>query len=224
LHSLGSSAEIKILNLILKYCNKARDHSIDRIYMEDLLENRAKSGWVEFNRKHLSKDVYLKRLFVFGPGNSIKLRSRYAKYQASICRKTKAYLKLIYRLKALTEKTDDELQDKVKVGVMLFNNGFFFECHEYLEEIWLKEKGREKSFLKGLIHACVAFYHLEYENIKGTVNYLKRSSSRLKVFQPTFLGIDVGRFLSDIDKTLEVLEKSRPKYANVAIPKLKLIY
>jgi uncharacterized protein len=223
LDSLKSASEIKILNLILKYCNKTRDHSINTIYLKNLLEKSANFDWVQFNWKHLSKDVHLKKLFVFGPGNSIKLKSRYAKYQTFICRKTNGYLKLISRLKAQTDKTEDKLEGKVKVGVMLFNCGFFFECHEYLEEIWLKEKGREKSFLKGLIHACVGLYHLEYENIKGTVKYLKGSSVKLKEFQPGFLGIDVRCFLSDIDKALKVLTESNSKYSIDAVPQIKLV-
>jgi predicted metal-dependent hydrolase len=223
LRSLRSSSEIKILNLIVKYCNKTRDNSVNRIYFKDLLETRVNIDRAEFDLKKLSKDVLLKELLAFGPGDSIELKSKFAKYQAFICRKAKAYLKLISRLRTLAQRIDDELEDKLKIGVMLFNGGFFFECHEYLEEIWLKEKGREKPFLKGLIHACVAFYHLEYENIRGTGNYLKRSYSRLKEFQPTFLGIDVSRFLSDIDKALKVLEESKPKYINLSIPKIKLI-
>jgi predicted metal-dependent hydrolase len=223
LHSLRSGTEIKILDLILKYCKKTRDHSINRIYLKDLLEKCAELERIEFNRKKLSEHVLLMALFVFGPGNSIRLKSRCARYQTFICRKSRGYLKLISRLKTLAERIDDELEDKVKVGAMLFNGGFFFECHEYLEEIWLKEKGREKSFLKGLIHACVAFYHLEYENIKGAENYLKRSYTRLEEFQPTYLGIDVKRFLSDIEKALKVLEESKPRYIDISIPRIKLI-
>lgn len=223
LHSLRGSDEITMLNLILKYCDNKRDRSTDMVYLKDLQEKGTNLGRLEFDRKRLFKDVLLKELFAFGSGDSIELKSKFAKYRTFICRKTKAYLKLISCLKTPPERIDDELEDKVRVGVMLFNGGFFFECHEYLEEIWLKEKGREKSFLKGLIHACVAFYHLEYENINGTENYLKRSYSRLKEFQPSYLGIDVRGFLSDIDNTLKGLEKSKLSYINLAIPKIKLI-
>jgi uncharacterized protein len=223
LHSLSSGTEIEILNLVLKYCKTARDDSRNSIDVRDLLAHQANLDWVEFNWKHLSKDVPLKGLFVFRPGNYIKLKSRYAKYRTFICRKVKAYLKLMSRMKSGTERFDDKLKDKVKVGVILFNKGFFFECHEFLEEEWLKQKGRERSFLKGLIHVCVAFYHLEYENIKGTVNYLKRSYSRLKEFQPSFLGIDVRRFLSDIDKVLKGLEESKSRYSIDEVPTINLI-
>jgi predicted metal-dependent hydrolase len=223
LRSLRGSANADILNVISKYGGKASDRTINGIYLKDLVEKKTSFDRAEFNWKHLSKDVLLKRLFVFGTGNSIKLKSRYAKYQRFICLKTNRYLKLISRLKTRGEGIQDKLEDKVKLGVMLFNKGFFFECHEYLEEIWLKEKGREKSFLKGLIHACVAFYHFEYENIKGTVKYLKRSYTRLKEFLPSFVGIDVSRLLSEIDKTLKVLEESESKYSIDKVPAIKLI-
>jgi uncharacterized protein len=223
LNSLRSTTKVDILNLIIKYCRRASVQSINRISFKDLPENKENLDWVEFNWKHLSKDVHLKGLFVFRPGNSIELKSRYAKNQTFICRKAKDYLKFISPLKTGAERIYDQIEDKVKVGAMLFNKGFFFECHEFLEEIWLKETGREKSFLKGLIHACVAFYHLEYENIKGTAEYLKRSYSRLKEFQPSFLGVDVSRFVSDIDKVLKVLYESKSTYVRKAIPTIKLI-
>ncbi len=221
LHSLRSSTNVDKLKVINKYCGKASGRAINRIYLKDLVEKKTSLDRAEISWRKLSNDVLVKRLFVSGPGNSIKLKSRYVKYLRFICRKTSRYLNLISCLKTRDEGIQHKLAGKVEVGVMLFNNGFFFECHEYLEEIWLKEKGRKKSFLKGLIHGCVAFYHLEYENIKGTVNYLKRSSARLKEFQPNFLGVDVSSFLLDIDKALKVLTESNSKSSIDAVPRIK---
>ncbi len=223
LNSLKGGTEIKALNLIVNFCNKISPGATSAIYLEDSVDNKTKSERVEFDYRQLSNDVHLKRLFAFSPGSSVILKNRYAKYQALISRKTKAYLKVISRINKGIEGLADNLQDKLKVGVMLFNGGLFFECHEFLEEVWLKEKGMEKAFLKGLIHACVAFYHLEYENIKGAVKYLKRASAALKEFQPNFLGIDVRRFLPDVDKVLDALEGSNAKLAPVDAPKIKLI-
>lgn len=223
LDSLTCSSKVDNLNLIRKYCGNAGDHAIDRIYLKDLLPDSGDSNLGEIYEVERFKDVLVKRLFVSGPGNSINLKSRYAKYRTFICRKINAYLKFLSRRGAGTGKFHNKFQDKLEVGVMLFNGGFFFECHEYLEEIWLNEKGREKAFLKGLIHACVAFYHLEFENIRGTVNYLKRSSARLREFRPNFLGVDVSNFLSDVERYLKSLDEFEPKYVKAATPRIKLI-
>jgi predicted metal-dependent hydrolase len=223
LHSLRSGTKSDNLNVINKYCGKASNRAIDGIYLKDLVEKKTSLDRAGIYWKRISDDVLLKKLFASGPGDSIVLQGKFAKYQTFICRKTKAYLKLISRLNNRSERLNDKLESKVIVGVMLFNNGFFFECHEYLEEIWLKERGRAKSFLKGFIHTCVAFYHFEYQNIKGTVNYLKRSSGRLIEFQPNFLGVDVGNLLSEIEGYLKSFEESKPQHINLAIPKIKLI-
>jgi len=43
-------------------------------------------------------------------------------------------------------------------GIALFNRERFFECHEVLEEAWLKASGEQRTFLQGLIQVAVAFY------------------------------------------------------------------
>jgi hypothetical protein len=59
-----------------------------------------------------------------------------------------------------------------------------------------------------LIHAAVAFYHLEYENYKGAINYLMRSYKRLKEFEPIYLGVDIETFLVDLESYLKHFDKS----------------
>lgn len=43
-----------------------------------------------------------------------------------------------------------------------FNRGLYFESHEVLEQLWLKErKGSDDLFYKGLIQLAGAFVHLQ---------------------------------------------------------------
>ncbi|MGH2348985.1 MAG: DUF309 domain-containing protein, partial [bacterium] len=39
--------------------------------------------------------------------------------------------------------------DPVRIGVLLFNEGLYFECHEWLEAAWKRTAGPEKNFLHG---------------------------------------------------------------------------
>jgi predicted metal-dependent hydrolase len=125
------------------------------------------------------------------------------------------------------EEFKDGIEGEIKRGILLFNEGFYFECHEFLEEVWRKEKGKEKSFLHGLIHSAVAFYHMEYRNYEGAASYLKRGYHRLKGFEPVFLGVDVETFLADIGDYLGLIEKSgfndNLELFKSAIPKIKLM-
>lgn len=201
LRSLSAGTGADTLNLVLGYCGKA-------------------SAGVAYSA--YQRNPLLKELFVLKPGKALELKGKYAEYETFICRKAGDYLKFLSRVKSPTEGLLGEIQNGVGVAVMLFNEGFFFECHELLEDIWSSGHGREKGFLKGLIHTCVAFYHLEYENARGAVGYMRRSYFGLEEFRPRFLGIDVSRLLSDIDKAVKVLEKSKPRYINPEIPKIRL--
>lgn len=50
--------------------------------------------------------------------------------------------------------------DVLKRGIQLFNGGFYFECHEELEKIWLNIKGSsEGNFIQGIIKIAAAFHH-----------------------------------------------------------------
>jgi uncharacterized protein len=50
-------------------------------------------------------------------------------------------------------------QAKFQRGIDHFNAQEFFEAHEVWEEIWLAERGPEKTFLQGLIQIAAAFHH-----------------------------------------------------------------
>ncbi|MGH7909542.1 MAG: DUF309 domain-containing protein [Thermodesulfobacteriota bacterium] len=156
----------------------------------------------------------------------IQINSRFERHLRVICNKSRPYWNFFSSLYSKKEGFKVGIEGEIKKGVLLFNEGFYFECHEFLEEIWRKENGREKEFLKGLIHAAVAFYHLEYENYKGTVNYLRRSYKRLKEFEPVFMDVDIKTFLADVESYLRDLEKPgthKYEFLMSRIPRIRLI-
>lgn len=53
------------------------------------------------------------------------------------------------------------LADPLATMVLMWNARLFFECHEYLEPIWLEASGNRREAIKGLIQAAGAFVHLE---------------------------------------------------------------
>ena len=89
--------------------------------------------------------------------------------------------------------------ESIEVGAALFNEGLYFEAHEYLEELWHGAKGREKEFIKALIHLSVALYHMEFLNLKGAFNYLKRTLSALDGFEDGYQGVKVTDLISEIE-------------------------
>lgn len=75
-------------------------------------------------------------------------------------------------------------EDQFKIGVEQFNSGFFFECHDTLEEIWMETIGHDRLFLQGLIQVSVGFYHLFNKNFKGAVSQFSKGLSKLDHYRP----------------------------------------
>jgi predicted metal-dependent hydrolase len=73
-------------------------------------------------------------------------------------------------------------------GVDEFNRGFFFECHDTLEDLWRGVRGPSRDFFQGLIQVSVAFYHLTGGNRAGAESLLRRALSRLAKYPASYWG------------------------------------
>ncbi len=214
------------LYIIFQFCQFVKEKGRNRIRLTELLNYEKDILWLQHNREVVYKGSNFDTIFEIDSENYIKIKSRFERHLRRICIKSRQYWNFVSSLYSNEGGFKSGIEGEIKKGVLLFNEGFYFECHEFLEEIWRKEKGREKEFLKGLIHAAVAFYHLEYENYKGTINYLRRSYRRLQEFEPLFLGVDIKTFLADVESYLKYLEKSGThnyEFLMSRIPRIRLV-
>ena len=77
----------------------------------------------------------------------------------------------------------------------LFNAGLYFECHEYLEDIWRASAGPERSFYHGLVQAAAGLYHFEKGNAHGTRSLLGKAIAKLELYAPAYREVDVAALL-----------------------------
>jgi len=101
----------------------------------------------------------------------------------------------------------ERLPDLVLKGIIEFNKGEFYECHEYLEEAWMQEPGRVRFLYQGILQVGVGFYHLQNGNWRGATGLLRNGTARLKEFEPETLGIDVARLVRESERCLRELEE-----------------
>lgn len=204
--SLRSEEKSAPLYLVFLYCRCVDDEGFKRIKPENLLKGKEDVDWLKFNCEAAVREHALLDILEVDPEGYIQLKSELQKHTADVCSKIGRYWSFVSGLYSGGNEFREAIGDDVKKGVLLFNEGFYFECHEFLEEIWKRERGREKSFLKGLIQTSVALYHLEYENLNGAIGYLERSRLRLEEFEPVFLGVDVEAFVRRMGDYLKLLE------------------
>jgi hypothetical protein len=124
-------------------------------------------------------------------------------------------------------ENDTSVQHALKKGALLFNHHLFFEVHEVLEAQWMKESGKEKLFLQGLIQIAVAFAHLENQNLRGAILLLHDGLEKLTPYQPTFLGVALPAFILGIEKCRSRLQclnlADLPQFRATMIPCLDFI-
>ena len=89
----------------------------------------------------------------------------------------------------------DERQAFAK-GVAEFNAGFYFECHDTLEELWSGVRGPSRDFFQGLIQISVAFHHLTRGNLAGAESLLQRALGRLSKYPDRYFGFDAKKYAS----------------------------
>lgn len=76
-----------------------------------------------------------------------------------------------------------------------FNQGAYFECHDRLEDLWLRNRSPLRPFFQGLIQLAAAFHHVDQGRYTGAVGLFKAAGERLGPFAPVTLGLDVAPLL-----------------------------
>ena len=76
-------------------------------------------------------------------------------------------------------------------GVAEFNAGYFFECHDTLEEVWSGIRGPAREFFQGLIQVSVGFYHYGNANRGGALTLLARGLKRLAKYPDRYCGLEL---------------------------------
>jgi len=81
--------------------------------------------------------------------------------------------------------------DLFRRGIEEFNTGYFFECHETLEDLWQGVRGPSRDFYQGLIQIAVALYHLGRGNHAGASSLFERGLKRLDKYPDRYGGIEL---------------------------------
>ena len=88
-------------------------------------------------------------------------------------------------------------------GAALFDQGRFWDAHEAWEEAWLEEDGEVRLFLQGLIQVAAGYHKATVQlQPNGCVKLLRSGLAKLLPLPPEFLGVALGGFLPQVERTL----------------------
>lgn len=98
----------------------------------------------------------------------------------------------------------------------------YFECHEVLEELWLRE-GRSLLY-QGLLQVAVGLYHHRNGNLNGAFKLFTGALQKLAPYPPDSLGIDLAKlrresadYLAGVEEALRTQEPERFPFHDLTI-------
>ena len=91
-----------------------------------------------------------------------------------------------------------------------FNRQLFYEAHDVLEDLWLKDRhGADGNFYKGLIQLAGAFVHLQKNRLRPAAALFKLAQANLEKYPATHERLNVAAVLALIAGWLRQLERSK---------------
>jgi len=90
--------------------------------------------------------------------------------------------------------TADQLVERLDVlyrALDEFNDRYYFESHETLEDLWLVTPLPEREFFQGVIQLAAAYVHVARGERDGALKLIDAAVAKLRQFAPKCLGIDV---------------------------------
>lgn len=101
-----------------------------------------------------------------------------------------------------------ERDSTFRAGIELFDRGSYLAAHELFEELWEATQGEDSDFYKGLVQAAIALRHFQTGNLEGAARLYGGHRRCLAGYLPAHRGVDVERFLADMQACLRpVLER-----------------
>jgi predicted metal-dependent hydrolase len=100
--------------------------------------------------------------------------------------------------------TPDELSarlDELRAAIEQFNDGYWFESHETLEDLWQVTPLPERDLFQGIIQAAAALVHFARGEYPGILKLLDSALDKLRTFPSEHMGIDVAGFIRDLERT-----------------------
>jgi predicted metal-dependent hydrolase len=106
------------------------------------------------------------------------------------------------------------LPEEVRRGVVLFETGLYFACHEYFETLWGRAGDAASDLYQGIIQIAVAIRHLESHNVRGAIILLRYGMGRLQHYPAVYQGLPLAAWLERLERLLQYLETlpSPPAY------------
>ena len=152
-------------------------------------------------------------------GRAIALRAPFRPFRPYLGRQA---ARTVAAVRLLRDARPETVPPEIWHAAALFNAGLFFECHEYLEDVWRATPGPERAFYHGLVQAAAGCYHLEKGNVHGARTLLGKAAAKLEPYAPTHRAVEVATFVAGLRHVLSRLDGAPSRLGEIGFPGLDL--
>jgi predicted metal-dependent hydrolase len=85
-------------------------------------------------------------------------------------------------------------------AVQEFNEGYYFQSHETLEDLWMVTPLPERDLFQAIIQLAAALVHFARGEYPGILKLLDATAEKLRRFSPSALGVDVDALAADVER------------------------
>jgi uncharacterized protein len=108
-----------------------------------------------------------------------------------------------------------------------FNDNYYFESHETLEDLWMVTPWPERELFQGIIQLAAAFVHYARREYPGILKLLDASAAKIEPFLPQTFGVDTDSLLRDVcaarDEFARLGEEHFLEFEEPAVPKIRFV-
>lgn len=94
---------------------------------------------------------------------------------------------------AIAAACQEPLADLARQGIVKFNAGLYYQCHDDLEEAWNQDQTPGRDLYRCILQIGIALYQIERENYRGAVKMLLRVRQWLEPLPEICRGVNVGK-------------------------------
>jgi uncharacterized protein len=97
------------------------------------------------------------------------------------------------------------------VGIEKFNQGNYFDAHEFLELAWMEDETIGRNLYRALLQVAVAYYQIRRTNYQGAFKMFLRLRKWLDVLPDRCQGVNVAKLRAEVDLVYNKLIELGPE-------------
>lgn len=112
---------------------------------------------------------------------------------------------------ALSSSCAEPLAAQAEEGIVLFNQGEYYKCHDALEAAWNDDKSATRDLYKAVLQVGIAYFQIERGNYRGAMKMLLRVRQWLTPLPPICRGVNIAKLRENVAQVQTMLSELGPE-------------